>query len=333
MKRALYFGLLCSTLGLATAQNVTLPKPDSSGWIKLFRGNNASDFYIANNGNTAPSKAQITFPNNTFAIRGDTITVTGSPAGQLYFKVPFSHYRVRYQMRFPGNTGNCGMLVHVQADDAPTQGFPRSVEAQGDPGQGMGQLWPIGDVWVTVKGKMVGGRMQYSPNDPETNYGGANWNSRVVVGVNGWGQPSYSALANANGGWVTQEVRAYGSDSVIHLVQDTARIKYRDPRVSSGGTVNNVSKFLKKGLIAWQSEGSNVWYRNLQIMLLPGDSLYTEPPTKVEFNRRKAQAQPAARKLLGSPKGIVIPFGADAKTGVDIRGRRKELTLRDYLLH
>jgi hypothetical protein len=83
-------------------------------------------------------------------------------------------------------------------------------------------------------------------------------------------------------------------------------------------------------LVAWQSEGSNVWYRNLQIMLLPGDSLY--PATYLEFNRRQAKANTAQRKLLGSPKGIVIPNSKDANSGVDIRGRRKELNLRDYLL-
>ncbi len=330
MKLNIIACLTLSTLGVPFAQTVKLPTPDSLGWMKLFRGNNASDFYIANNGNTAPAQAQTTFPNSTFAIRGDTITVTGNPAGQVYYKIPFSHYRVRYQMRFPGNTGNCGMLVHVQANDAPTQGFPRSVESQGDPGQGMGQLWPIGDVWVTIRAKTVGGRMQYSPNDPEVNYGGANWNSRVVVGVNGWGQPSYSGLANANGGWVTQEVRAYGSDSVVHLVNDTVRIKYREPRVSSGGTANNVSKYLKKGLIGWQSEGSNVWYRNLQIMLLPGDSLYAA--TYLKSNRGKSMGHKPGRKLTLASDGIVIFKDGEGASGVDIRGKRKDLPARVFSL-
>ncbi len=75
----------------------------------------------------------------------------------------------------------------------------------------MGQLWPIGDVWATIRAKMVNGRMQYSPNDPKVNYGrgGANWNSRVVVGVDGWGMPSYSRLAAVHNSWVTQESRVY----------------------------------------------------------------------------------------------------------------------------
>jgi len=292
--------------------------------MKLFRGDNASDFYIANNGNTPPAKAQTAFPNSTYSISGDTIKVTGSPAGQVYFKIPFSHYRVRYQMRFPGNVGNCGMLIHVQADDAPTSGFPRAVESQGDPTQGMGQLWPIGDVWVTVKAHMVSGRMQYSPNDPEVDYGGKDWNSRVVVGVNGWGQPNYNSLANAHGGWVTQEARVYGSDSVVHLVEDTVRIKYRNPRVSSGGTPNNVTKYLKKGLISWQSEGTPVWYRHLEIMLLPGDSLYQET-TSLGFHRGQMITPKQDGKRLHYHDGVLLLNAAGAGSAYDALGTRKVL--------
>src|SRR5690606_5856838 len=117
---------------------------------------NTADFFVANNGSTPPGRVLGTFPSGPYSVSGDTVRVTGNPAGQFYFKQPFSYYKVRYQMRFPnftgtgnGGTGNCGMLLHVQAHDNPTQGFPRSVESQGDPTQGMGQLWPIGDVWVT----------------------------------------------------------------------------------------------------------------------------------------------------------------------------------------
>ncbi len=265
-----FTGVLCSNL---YAQAVILPKPDSAGWITLFRGNNASDFYIANNGPNSPFQSKLTFPNGTFKIKGDTIQVTGSPSGQLYFNQTFSHYRIRYQMHFPGSVGNCGMLLHVQEKDPTTSGFPRAVESQGDPGQGMGQLWPIGDVWVTIRAKMVSGQMQYDPALPEMDYGGANWNSRVVVGKDGWGFPSYTKLAAATG-WVTQEAEVHGSDSIWDIVADTVRIKYRQPRVSSGGTVNNVSKYLASGLIAWQSEGATVWYRKIQIKLYPKDSLY-----------------------------------------------------------
>jgi hypothetical protein len=303
---------------------VLLPAPDSGGWIKVFRGTNTGDFFTAPNNSTPPGRTLGAFPGGPYSVTGDTIKVTGSPAGQFYFKQPFSRYKVRYQIRFPnftgtgnGGTGNCGMLLHVQAHDAPTMGFPRSVEAQGDPTQGMGQLWPIGDVWVTVKAKTVSGRMQYDTASPEVDYGGANWNSRVVVGINGWGFPTFAS--QQQDGWVNMEAHVYGSDSIIHLVNGVERIRYRNPRVSSGGTVNNVSKMLAKGLIAWQSEGTAVWYRNLEVKPLPGDSMYT---VSIAGKNPKAGPSPAAAPRLLLNGSASPRFDVPGASGLyDLKGR------------
>lgn len=282
-------------LGQVSAQTVKLPEPDRDGWIRLFRGNNQGDFYIANNDSSAPARVKLNFPNGTYTAKGDTIQVTGNPSGQIYFNKSFSHYRVSYQMHFPGNTGNCGMLLHVQENDPTTNKFPRSVESQGDPNQGMGQLWPIGDVWVTIHARTIDNRITYDPTAPEITYGAKDWGSRVVTGKDGWAKPVYSVLASGTG-WVTQEAEVHGSDSIAHYVNDTLRIKYRQPRVSSGGTANNVTKYLKDGLIGWQAEGTNVWYREIKIRLLPGDPLYT--PTYANYNARNTIRKPLNRKVL-----------------------------------
>jgi|GEM_PF-1700705 len=310
---------------------VPLPEPDSAGWIRLFRGTNTADFFSAPNNSTPPGRTLTAFPASPYTVTGDTIRVSGNPAGQFYFKQPFSHYKIRYQLRFPGftgtnngGTGNCGMLLHVQAHDNPTNGFPRSVEAQGDPTQGMGQLWAIGDVWVDVRARTVSGRRQYDSTQPEIVHGGLNWNSesRVTVGVNGWALPTFASVQE--GGWVTMEAHVYGSDSIIHLVNGVPRIKYRNPRVSAGGTANNVSKYLTRGLLAWQSEGTQVWYRNIEIKLLPGDSLYT--PTSLAGSAarslRKDVAAPRLNLDAASPS-VLVPAGAGASKKFDMRGRQQ----------
>jgi hypothetical protein len=314
---------------------VPLPEPDSAGWIRLFRGNNASDFFAAPNNSTPPGRTLGAFPASPYSVTGDTIRVTGNPAGQFYFKQPFSHYKIRYQMRFPnftnggtnGNTGtgNCGMLLHVQAQDPTTNGFPRSVESQGDPTQGMGQLWPIGDVWVTTTGRTVSGRMQYDSAGPEVVYGALNWNSRVIVGQNGWAQPTFAS--QQQDGWVTQEAHVYGNDSIIHLVNGVPRIKYRNPRVSPGGTPNNVTKLLSRGLLAWQSEGTSVWYRNIEIQLLPGDSLYT--PVSITPGARKSSASKSAAprmNLDNAAPAAIVPTATGGTRLYDMRGRAMSLT-------
>jgi hypothetical protein len=315
--------------------SVPLPAPDSAGWIKVFRGDNTAEFFQAGNVSTPPGRVLTTFPSGPYSVTGDTIRVSGNPAGQFYFKQPFSHYKVRYQMRFPnftgtgnGGTGNCGMLLHVQAQDNPTNGFPRSVEAQGDPTQGMGQLWAIGDVWVTVRARTVSGRQQYDSTQPEIDHGGKNWDSpsRVAVGADGWAMPTFAS--QQQDGWVTQEAHVYGSDSVIHLVNGVPRIKYRNLRVSTGGTPNNVSKMLSKGLIAWQSEGTSVWYRNLEIQLLPGDSLYT---TSIAGSRPEARATSEAPRLMMGKGSPVFEMNSGTsgsrKSTYDLRGRN--LNVRD----
>lgn len=293
---------IAASLAPATAQTVRLPEPDKDGWIKLFRGNNPGDLYIANNGANPPAKSKLAFPNDTYTGSGDTLKVTGKPGGQIYFNQGFSHYRVSYQMHFPGSTGNCGMLLHVQENDPTTSGFPRSVESQGDPRQGMGQLWPIGDIWVTITAKTKDGRITYDPSAPEITYGGKDWSSRVVAGKDGWAKPDYAVMSSRTG-WVTQEAEVHGSDSLAHYVNDTLRIKYKQPRVSSGGTADNVTKYLKSGLIGWQAEGTPVWYREIRIKLLPGDPLYT--PTYAGFNARNTIRQPIARKALILKDGVL----------------------------
>jgi Domain of Unknown Function (DUF1080) len=313
---------------------VPLPEPDSAGWIRLFRGTNTSDFFSAPNNSTPPGRTLTTFPASPYTVTGDTIRVSGSPAGQFYFKQAFSHYKIRYQIRFPnftgtnnGGTGNCGMLLHVQAHDNPTNGFPRSVEAQGDPTQGMGQLWAIGDVWVDVRARTVSGRRQYDSTQPEIVHGGLNWNSesRVTVGVNGWALPTFASVQE--GGWATMEAHVYGSDSIIHLVNGVPRIKYRNPRVSAGGTADNVTKYLTRGLIAWQSEGTQVWYRNIEIQLLPGDPLYVTTSIAGSAARavRKTVEVPRLNLDAASPS-VLLPDGAGAAKKFDMRGRHRGAT-------
>lgn len=248
---------------------IPIPAPNANGWIKLNRGNNASDFYTYYTGDI-PAKSRKTFPDATFKYSGDTITASGSPTGHIIFKQPFSHYKIRYQIRWPGGLGNCGMLLHIQENDSAMWGqFPRSIESQGDPGQGMGQIWAIGRVWVTVRAKAG---PQYDPASPEIDYGGANDGARMITGIHGYGQPRPAQLATHD--WVIFEADVHGSDSISHSVMGEVQIKYRNPRVAPRNNANQVEKLLKDGLLGWQSEGASVQYRFIEIKLYPEDPLY-----------------------------------------------------------
>lgn len=248
---------------LAQTPVVNLPKPDSAGWIKLFRGNNASDFftyYSDKNSNNA-------FPDNTFKMSADTVVVTGSPTGHIFFKQPFSHYRIRYEQMMPDRLGNAGMLLHAQIDDPALWGtFPRSIECQGDPNQGMGQIWCISNVWVKVRATTGSGAPEYNATAQPIIYGAKDDGSRQILGTR---KPALKV-----GEWVMVEAEVHGSDSLEHLVRGETMIKYSDPHVAPPDNPNKVEKVIASGLLAWQSEGVPVMYRNIEIKLFPKDPLY-----------------------------------------------------------
>ena len=281
--------------GSTSAQTpvVDLPKPDANGWIKLFRGNNASDFftyYSDKNSNNA-------FPDNTFKSSADTVVVSGTPTGHFIFKQPFSHYRIKFEEMMPDRLGNAGMLVHVQVVDPALGGvFPRSIECQGDPRQGMGQIWCISNVWVKVHAT-TNGTPQYNPAAGEITYGAKDNGSRQILGIK---KPAMNV-----GEWVLMEAEVHGSDSLEHLVRGETIIKYSDPHVAPPNNPNQVEKVLKSGLIAWQSEGVPVRYRNIMIKLFPEDPLYKTLYATTAANDYRIFPKTGARPSLGFSQGAV----------------------------
>lgn len=288
---------------------VNLPKPDADGWIKLFRGDNPQDWFTMYGGGATKN-----YPDDVFKAKGDTLQVAGNPAGHVLFKQVFSHYRVSYQLHFPNNKfGNCGMLLHVQEKDPLLFNlFPRSVECQGDPNQGIGQLWCISNVWVDVKAKMDGNKPRYDSTAAVMTWGAANGGDRVITGKDGWGGPKLTNELNQ--AWTTVEAEVNGSDSIKHFVNGIKVIRYDNIRVGPANDSKKVEKLLKDGLIAWQSEGVPVWYRNIKIKLLPKDPLYAKlypvsvakakpehqiVPLRGKSNLSQSAALPQSQWILG----------------------------------
>lgn len=284
---AVLVGALACT-GFAQTPVSPIPKPDADGWIKIYRGNNAADFSVFE-GNGSPSQNPKTAFGGPFtAGNGDTIKTGGSPNAQLIFRQNFSHYRMQVQLHWPSNPGNTGIMTKIQwSDTGQGSALPRAVECQGDPGQGMGQIWALGNIggqaggtWITVKAKkiphpMFGGQQaaQVDSMAPEMDWGGGGApNFNLIVGYPGWGQPRPAAVNNK--GWVTFEVESHGHDTTRHFLDGQKVMEYYNPRIAPRNNSNAIIKRLTSGMLSVQSEGSQVWYRNWRIKLLPGDPLY-----------------------------------------------------------
>ncbi|MEO7778398.1 MAG: DUF1080 domain-containing protein [Fibrobacteria bacterium] len=273
---------------------VQLPKPDADGWIKLWRGDNPGDFFTY----YSPTNSNNAFPDNTFKFNKDTIVVSGSPTGHILFKQAFSHYRIRYEQMEPTNIGNCGMILHAQMGDPVLYGsFPRSIECQGDPKQGIGQVWCISNVWVSVHAKTGSGAPRYDPTAPLITYGAKDDGSRQILGVK---EP-----AAALNEWVLIEAEVHGSDSLAHFVRGETMIKYSNPHVAPANNPNQVEKTLKSGIIGWQSEGVPVRYRNIYIKLFKEDPLYASLYGTTALTDYRILPKPANKPVMRMEGGVL----------------------------
>lgn len=313
---------------LAQSPVVPLAKPDSDGWIRLYDGSNAGHFYTDYGGGRKG-----TFPDQVFLKGGgDTLRVNPTQTGLVIHKQPFTHYRAKFQYHYPDNRqGNSGFLFHIQPDDPYYQGiFPRSLESQGDPGQGMSQLWCIGNVWVTIRlrpgtgpGGYFGNVPIYDPTRPESVYGNENQEGkRAAAGIEGWAMPKLTAALNNQ--WTEMEVDVHGNDSITHKLNGKTMIRYREPRVAltsdPAKVAGMVTKRLTTGLLGWQSEGVPILYRNLMVKLHPEDPLYNKFYGPVTTRSRER----GDIRLSTSPRNRLHITGmggrADKVEGRDVRG-------------
>jgi hypothetical protein len=86
------------------------------------------------NPNVAPS----------FAVRDGVLVSLGSPGGHLITDQSFHDYKLTVDWRWPGEAGNCGILVHSSTPRRLYGMFPQSIECQLHVGNA-GDFWCIGE--------------------------------------------------------------------------------------------------------------------------------------------------------------------------------------------
>ena len=126
--------------------------------------------------------------------------------------------------------------------------------------------------------------------------------------------------------WVSFEADVHGSDSIAHIVMNQVMIKYRNPRVAPRNNPNQVEKYLKEGLLGWQSEGVPVQYRNIEIKLYPEDPLYaTLYPTGLKA--ATIQGKRRESPVLDFHDGILRVRPTDLNGGLmNIQGQELQLS-------
>ncbi|MDP4265079.1 MAG: DUF1080 domain-containing protein [Bacteroidota bacterium] len=267
-----------SFLSIVILISCTSPRKqdNTEDWIRLFNKKDLTGWDIK----IAKHDLNDNF-NHTFYVKDSILEVDYSRYGKfngefghLYYKEPFSYYKVRVEYRFAGQqlTGgpsyahlNSGVMLHAQsaASNGKDQSFPVSLEMQllardSNETRPTGNLCTPG-TQVSMNGKLV---ESHCINSSSKSYPGSEW--------------------------VTVEAIVMGDSIIRHIVDGDTVLTYEHPQIGGGFVNTNLTwtsggfgadsllwmqkqgKALKEGYIALQAESHPVEFRKVELLNLEG---------------------------------------------------------------
>lgn len=232
-------------------------------WVPLFNGKDLEGwtpkirhFELGENyGNT------FRVEDGLIKVRYDQYEKFDERFGHLFYREPFSHYRLRVEYRFvgdqaPGGPGwairNSGVMIHGEAPEfmAKDQDFPASIEVQ------------------LLGGAATGERTNANLCTPGTN---------VVMDGKLVTRHCTSSKSKTYRGeeWVTVEVEVHGGKVIKHIIDGEVVLSYEEPQLDDrdahakelaakqGGQL-----LLKGGTISLQSESHPIDFRKVELLKL-----------------------------------------------------------------
>ena len=245
----------------ATAQDAA----SREDWVALFNGKDLSDWIVkirrhepgVNFGNT------FRVQDGVLKVSYDQYTAFNEQFGHIFYKEPFSHYRLRVEYRFVGEqvpggptwaVRNSGIMLHSQD--------PRTMPAAQD--------FPI-----SIEFQFLGGM---SNNTPRTTGNMCSPGTNIVLS----GKLTTTHCINSTSAtldgdqWVVAEAVVLGSQSVAHRINGKTVIEYTNPQIGGGSVsghdpaVKKDGQLLSSGYIALQSESHPIEFRRVELLNLKG---------------------------------------------------------------
>ena len=233
-------------------------KAEKEEWIQLFNGKDLDGWIIKIKG----SPLNVNY-KNTFRVEDSILKVSyeeyekfAGEYGHIYYKTPFSHYKLRVEYRFvgeqvPGGESwafrNNGIMFHCQSPESVQldQDYPVSVEAQLLGGDGLSERTTMN---VCTPGTdIVMDNMIITRHC--TNSDSKTYNGDI---------------------WVTAELVVYGDSIIYHIVEGDTVLAYSKPLV--GGT-NKPADYpvpdgtlISEGYIALQAESHPTEFRKIELL-------------------------------------------------------------------
>ena len=262
-----FFNILLIVLVLSSffncKKNVSNKIESDNKWKSLFNGENLNDWIVKINGYELHDNHLNTFrvENGSIKVSYDLYDNFTDEFGHLFYKTPFTNYRLKLEYRFVGeqvNGGqawaekNSGIMIHSQAPETMllNQGFPLSLEFQLLGGVKNGVQRPSGNLCtpathVEMKGEKITEHCIMA--ESKTYYGEE---------------------------WIEAEVIVDGN-SITHFIDGELAISYSKPSIG-GEYLDSASEYIQakdgealtNGYISLQSESHPVEFRKIQILEL-----------------------------------------------------------------
>lgn len=237
-------------------------QPAESKWISLFNGKNLDGWTPK----FAGHKLGVNY-KNTFRVEDGLLKVSydryktfNGKFGHLFYKQPFSNYRIRLEYRFVGHQvpgapdwayRNSGIKFHCQSPESMTreQASPVSIEVQLLGGDGKHRR-PTANICsmgthITMDGELI---TQHCTESRSQTYHGSQW--------------------------VSVEAVVRGGDVVTHYVNGREVLSYSKPQYDTSDPYTqklidpNDELIITKGYIALQAESHPVHFRNIELLPL-----------------------------------------------------------------
>ncbi len=270
--------VLCIFLWTIACQPVKITS-DREEWLSLFNESDLSGWDIKIAGYNLNDNYNDTFvvQDSMIRIRYDNYEKFNDAFGHLYYKVPFSYYKLRFDYRFVGeqleggaswNVRNSGVMLHSQSASSNElgQGFPVSIELQLLGGLGLGDRNTAN---VCTPGTVI------EIGDTINNDHCINSRSITYDGDQ----------------WIHVEAIVMGGEYMSFIVEKDTVLSFQRPQIGDGfisaknqgsdwnefGVIRDKEKWINKsgtilteGYIALQAESHPIDFKNIELLNLCG---------------------------------------------------------------
>jgi hypothetical protein len=250
-----------AVLALAAVDTRGQDKSNSEGWISLFNGKDLEGWTPKITGYPLGENYADTFrvEDGVLKVAYDKYSKFEGRYGHLFYKTPFSHYRLRIEYRFvgkqcPGGEGwafrNSGVMIHGQPPESmrKDQDFPVSIEVQFLGGNGRNKR-PTANVCTPGTNIVMGGKLitQHCTDSKAKTYHGDQW--------------------------VTVEVEAHGNGVIKHIVEGETVIEYEKAQYDEKDAdarrlIKDGEKMIGGGSLSLQAESHPIEFRKVEILPL-----------------------------------------------------------------